>query len=88
MAKPTCEFLEESGLGQIETTFDPFDAAIDAVEAVGEIGVLAFENAEARLHLAHIVAKAIDGASDVPQMLETDIVGLDHAHLHSILVIS
>lgn len=86
-AKPICEFLEESGLGQIEAAFDPFDAAIDAVETVREIGVLAFKNAETRPHLVHIVAKAIDGAMDVPQMLQDDIVRRGR-HFQSILVIS
>jgi hypothetical protein len=77
-----------SGVSQIETAFDPFDAAIDAIEAVREIGVLTFENTKARLHLAHIVAKAIDGTTDVPQMLQDDIVRFGHVYFHSILVIS
>jgi hypothetical protein len=81
IAKPDCKFQRVSGVSQIKTALDPFDAAIDAIETVREIDVLALENAEARLHLAHIVAKAIDGATDFPQMPQDD-------HFHSILVIS
>jgi hypothetical protein len=88
IAKPRLQIQGRSGVRQIETVFDPFDAAIDTIESVRKIGVLALENAETGLHLAHVIAKAIDGAVDGPQMFQDNIVRLAIDHFHSILVIS
>jgi hypothetical protein len=84
----TKQAKSSSGVSQIETAFDPFDAAIDAIEPIREIGVLALENAKARLHLAHVVAQAINRTTNVPQMLKHDALGFRHRYFHSILVIA
>jgi hypothetical protein len=77
-----------SGVREVQPLFDPFDPTIHTVKPVGEIGVLAFENAEPALYLTHVVAQAVDSASNRPQMLQNDVIRFGHPHFHSILVIS
>jgi hypothetical protein len=76
------------GVGQVEPPFNPFHSAIESIETAGDAGVLIFENAEARPDLSHIVAQAIDGASNVAQMFQHNAVRLSPSYFHSILAIS
>jgi hypothetical protein len=73
---------------EIQPLLDPFNSTIHTIKPIGEIGVLAFEHAQAALHFTHVVAQAINRASDVTQVLQHYIVGVGQGHFHSILVIS
>ena len=82
------EMAARSSVREIQPLFDPFDPTIHTVKPVGKIGVLAFENAEPALYLAHVVAQAVNSTSDMPQVLQNDVIRFGHAYFHSIFVIS
>ena len=79
---------DSSGVGEVEPLLDSLDSAVETVKSAGDTGILVFQDAQAAFHFTHILAQAIDSASDVTQMLQHDVVGVGHGYFHSILVIS
>jgi hypothetical protein len=79
---------DSSGVREVEPLLDSLDSAIETVKPAGDTGVLAFQYPQATFHFTHVVAQAVDSASDVTQMLQHNIVGVGHGYFHSILVIS
>src|SRR5690242_2623858 len=67
-----------SGILQIESAFDALDAKVHAIEPIRHAGVLSPQIADALFNLAHLVPHVIDGAANVAQMLENDVVYLGH----------
>lgn len=67
-----------SRVGQIETPLDPLDADVHPVEPIRHVGILVFETADALLYLSDIVAHVIYRATDMAQMLKSNVVGLSH----------
>ena len=79
---------DSSGVGEVEPLLDSLDSAIETVKPAGDTGVLAFQDAQATFRFTHVVAQAVDSASDVTQMLRHNGVGAGHRYFHSILVIA
>jgi hypothetical protein len=73
-------------ISKIEPTLNAFDRVCQAVHAIGylgkshvHLGNFSFESADPLLHLAHVIAQAVDGTAYVPQMLKHDIVDVGDA---------
>ena len=83
----TATARDSSGVGETKPLLDSFDPAVDTVEAIRKVGILASQDAQATFHFPHAVAQAIDSASDVTQMLQHKVVRVGHSYFHSILLI-
>ncbi len=49
-------------------------AIFDPIDSAGYAGVLLFQKARARLEFPYIVTRFVDRGSDIPQMIENDVV--------------
>jgi hypothetical protein len=67
-----------SRVGQIETSLDPLDSEIHAIQPVRHIGILALEISETLLDLANIIGDTIKRATDMAKVLKNNVVELNH----------
>lgn len=79
MAPGTAARRRASDVGEVEPAFNPLDASVEPVQAIGKVRVLTLEDAETALHLAHVVAQAVDRSPDVTQMLKHEVFSLGYA---------
>jgi len=63
-----------SGVDQADAALDPFEPVFDAVDPIGDAGILLFEQADAGFELLDVEAHFVDGRPDVPQMLQNQII--------------
>jgi hypothetical protein len=73
------------GVHQIEPPLDPFDAVAQAIDAHRLLGDLdtnlrdfALDRAHPRLYFTHVLARFIDCAPDMAQMLKNEILRFGH----------
>src|SRR5579885_3888535 len=75
--KANANRIRRSGLAQLEPPLDSVDARVQAVHAIGQIRILAFEDSEPAFSLAHVIANAIDGTANMAQMFN-EAFGVGH----------
>jgi hypothetical protein len=69
---------DRSRVGQIEAPLDAFDPHIHPIQPVRHICVLVFETTDALLHFSNIITHVVNGAADMTQVLQNEVIDLGH----------
>src|SRR5262249_43818477 len=68
----------QARVGKIRPSFDPFDPGVESVQPARQAGILIFQNTETRLHIPHVLAQAVDRATQVAQVIENKVFNFGH----------